>query len=317
VAAESPWVARLLVVAAAVLWSLSGVVLKAPVFGDLPAESRGAAIAGLRALFAALVLLPLLRPRRVRWRPGLVPMALCFAAMSVLFISALMTTSAAATIFLQYTSVVWACLLGWLILRERPGRPDLIALGFVVAGIGVILANDPGSPLGNVLALASGVAYAGVVVSLRALRDEDPIWLSFLNQAVTALVILPALLVLPMRVTATQLLLIAFLGAIQLALPYVLFSIGVRRVPAAEASLLLLVEPVLNPLWVLMVWGEQAVWSTWVGGGIILAGVASRFLPYRRARRPAAVPPPAQQRVPAPESIPVSAAAPPAPPGGP
>ncbi|MDQ3330911.1 MAG: EamA family transporter [Planctomycetota bacterium] len=300
----NPWRFRLLVLAAAVLWSLSGVVLKAPAFEDLPADGRGPAIAGLRALFAALALLPMVRPRRIRWRLGLIPMAACFASMSVLFISALMTTTAAATIFLQYTSVVWACLLGWLLLRERPGRPDAIAVLCVVAGIGVILANETGSPLGNGLALASGVAYAGVVVSLRALRNEDPIWLSFLNQIVSAAVILPWFLIKPIDLTATQIGWIAFLGAFQLALPYVLFSTGVRHVSAREASILLLVEPVLNPLWVLLVWGEQAAWATWIGGGIILGGLVLRFA-VAGARRP----PLARDVQSVPESAPIAASA--------
>jgi drug/metabolite transporter (DMT)-like permease len=293
----------LLVLAAAVLWSLSGVVLKAPAFDELPAEGRGPAIAGLRAMFAALTLLPMVRPRRIRWRLGLIPMTVCFASMSVLFISALMTTSAAATIFLQYTSVVWACLLGWLLLKERPGRPDAIALVCVVAGIAMILAKDRGSPLGNGLALASGVAYAGVVVSLRALRDEDSIWLSFLNQLVSAAVILPWFLLNPIHLNTAQVGWIAFLGAVQLALPYVLFSTDVKRVPAREASILLLVEPVLNPLWVLLVWGEQVAFATWIGGGIILGGLVLRFV-VAGARTPAL----ARGVPPVPEPAPTAAA---------
>lgn len=301
---ESPWRSRFLVLAAAVLWSLSGVVLKAPAFADLPVEGRGPAIAGLRALFAALTLLPFVRPRRIRWRPGLIPMVVCFAAMSVLFISALMTTTAAATIFLQYTSVVWASLLGWLLLRERPGRPDTIAILCVVVGIAAILAKDPGSPLGNGLALASGVAYAGVVVSLRALRDEDPIWLSFLNQVLSAAVILPWFLMSPIELSGPQIGWIAFLGAVQLALPYVLFSTGVQQVSAREASILLLVEPVLNPLWVLLVWGEQAALATWIGGGIILGGLVLRFV-VAGARQPT----PARGVPSAPASAPIAASA--------
>jgi drug/metabolite transporter (DMT)-like permease len=273
----SPWRSRLLVLLAAVLWSLSGVVLKAPGFESLPLEGRGPAVAGLRALFAALTLLPFVRPRRIRWNLKLIPMVICFAAMSVLFISALMTTTAAATIFLQYTSVVWASLLGWLLLRERPDRSDAVAMICVVIGIVVILAKDPGSPFGNGLALASGVAYAGVVVSLRSLRDQDPIWLSFLNQLVAAVVILPWYLLNPIELAAPQIGWLIFLGAVQLALPYVLFSTGVQQVPAREASVLLLIEPVLNPLWVLLVWGEQAAVTTWIGGGIILAGLVLRF----------------------------------------
>lgn len=274
---ETIWKSRLLVLAAAVLWSLSGVVLKAPAFDGLSPESRGPAVAGLRAAIAALVILPFVRPSRVRWRPGLVPMAVSFAAMSVLFVSALMATTAAAAIFLQYTSVVWACLLGWAVLQEKPGRADTVALACVAVGIGVILHHDRGSPAGNALALASGVTYACVVVSLRALRDEDPFWLSFLNQAVSAAFILPWLFFRPVDLTATQALLIAFLGVVQLALPYVLFARGVKHVPAREASLLLLVEPLLNPLWTLLVWGERAGWATWLGGAVILCGLVARF----------------------------------------
>lgn len=301
---DSPWRSRLLVLAAAVLWSLSGVVLKAPAFEDLPADGRGPAIAGLRALFAALTLLPLVRTRHMRWRMGLIPMTVCFSSMSVLFISALMTTTAAATIFLQYTSVVWACLLGWLFLREQPGRPDAFAVVSVIAGISVILAQESGSPLGNGLALASGFAYAGVVVSLRALRSEDPIWLSFLNQVVSAAVILPWFLLNPIALTGTQIGWIAFLGAFQLALPYVLFSNGVRQVSAREASILLLVEPVVNPLWVLLVWGEQAAWATWIGGGIILSGLVLRFV-VAGARKPPLV----RGVQSTPESAPIAASA--------
>ncbi len=255
-------------------------------------------------MFAALTLLPFVRPSRIRWRLGLIPMVVSFAAMSVLFISALMTTTAAATIFLQYTSVVWASLLGWLLLRERPGRPDVIAMLCVVVGIAVILAKDHGSAFGNGLALASGVAYAGVVVSLRALRNENPIWLSFLNQAVSAVVILPWFLMWPIELSAPQIGWLAFLGAIQLALPYVLFSIGVQQVSAREASILLLIEPLLNPLWVLLVWGEQAALATWIGGGIILGGLVLRFV-VAGARQPA----PVRGVPPVPESAPMAASA--------
>lgn len=306
---ESVWRSRSLVLAAAVLWSLSGVVLKAPAFDGLSPDARGPAVAGLRAVFAAMALLPFLRPSRIRWRPALVPMAFGFSAMSVLFVSALMATTVAAAIFLQYTSVVWACLLGWAVLRERPGRPDAVALAFVALGIGVILYHDRGSPVGNVLALASGVAYAGVVVSLRALRDEDPVWLSFLNQATGAALIVPWMVWIGVELTAAQVALIAFLGVVQLALPYVLFSHGVRHVSAGEASLLLLVEPILNPLWTLLVWGEQAAWTTWTGGVIILGGLVARFA-WAAWRPPL---PPAELRS-APSSEPTAAvaAAPPA-----
>lgn len=283
--------ARLCVLASALLWSLSGLILKAPVFDSLPPESRGPAVAALRALVAAVVLIPFVwsRPKRLRW--ALVPMSLNFAMLSVLFISAMMATTSAAAIFLQYTAVLWSCLLGWLILCERPGRPDVVALLFVAAGFWVILAPGGGSTIGNLLAIGSGIAYAGVIVSLRALRDEDPIWLSFVNQVVSALVLLPWLYMNPVPITASQFTWIAFLGGFQLALPYVLFSIGVKHVSAREASLLTLIEPVVNPLWVLLAWGENVPAATWAGGGLILTGLFARFvLAGRASPLPKAVP---------------------------
>lgn len=300
---------RLLILLTAVLWSLSGVVLKSPAFEQLPAEARGAALAGLRAAFATLVLLPLVRPRHVRWRPGLVPMTAAFAAMSGLFISAMLATTAAAAVFLQYTSTVWACLLGWLFLKERPGKPDAVALAFVIIGIAVIIAGDWGrdTMTGNVLALASGLCYAGVVVCLRSLRDEDPAWLTFLNHAVSAAVLLPWLLVRPVSLTATHLSLIAFLGVVQMALPYIVFSVGVRTVPAREAALLLLIEPILNPLWVALAWGGPVPTETWVGGAVILSGLAVRFAVTGRSR-------PAAAAGDEPYPVPSSEARPPVPP---
>ncbi|MCH7686057.1 MAG: EamA family transporter [Planctomycetes bacterium] len=271
---------RILVVSAAMLWSTSGLFLKSPPMEELPLDSRGPVLACYRALFAAAVLIPFVRFGSIRWKPALVPMTILFAVMNLLFVTAMTRTTAAATIFLQYTSTVWAFLFGLLFLKERIERGNLVALAFSLCGIFWIVAGDWGGEnfIGNLLALGSGFCYAGVVLSLRALRDEDSVWLVTLNHLIGGLVLLPWVFSVDVRLRSEQWLLVALMGAFQMGVPYVLFARGIRSVRTQEAALLSLMEPVLNPVWVLFVWGRSPKPATWIGGALILTGLAVRYL---------------------------------------
>jgi drug/metabolite transporter, DME family len=293
---------RLLLIAAALLWSTSGVVLKSPplVNWDLPLEMRGPILACYRAAFALLFLLPFVRWKRVRWRPAILPMALCFGAMNLLYITALTRTTAAAAIFLQYTASIWAFVFGWLFLKERIDRGNLLALLLAVAGIAWIVAGDWGGPnaVGNVMALGAGLSYAGVILCLRQLRDEDSAWLIAVDHAVSFVILLPWVAIATSQgssenpgmssgLDAVQWSLVAALGVTSMALPYVIFARAIRHVPTQEAGLLLLLEPILNPVWVWLAWGEENPPQIWIGGGLILSGLAVRYLliPASRALR--------------------------------
>jgi drug/metabolite transporter (DMT)-like permease len=206
-------------------------------------------------------------------------MALSYAAMNGLYVSAMTRTTAAAAIFLQYTATAWAVLLGWLFLRERARRGDLVALAFAVSGIlCIVVAEWSGAnATGNLLGLCSGFAYAGVVVGLRGLRDEDPYWLVFVNNICGGLALLPWVLSMDVQLDAPQWSVIAAFGVIQMAIPYVLFARALRGVSAHEAALLTIIEAVLNPIWVLLFVGEVALDSTWMGGGLIVTGLVLRY----------------------------------------
>lgn len=271
---------RILLVSAAIMWSTSGLVLKSPLMEELPLDSRGPVLACYRALFAAAVLIPFVRLGSIRWKPTLVPMTILFAVMNLLFVTAMTRTTAAATIFLQYTSTAWAFLFGLLFLKERVERGNLVALAFSMCGIFWIVAGDWGGEnfIGNLLALGSGFCYAGVVLSLRALRDEDSAWLVTLNHLIAGLVLLPWVFSADVSLRGEQWLLVALLGAFQLGVPYVLFARGIRSVRIQEAALLSLMEPVLNPVWVLFAWGRSPEPTTWIGGALILTGLAARYL---------------------------------------
>jgi DME family drug/metabolite transporter len=271
---------RILLVSAAILWSTSGLFLKSPPMEELPLDSRGPVLACYRALFAAAVLIPFVRVGSIRWKPALVPMTISFALMNLLFVTAMTRTTAAATIFLQYTSTVWAFLFGLLFLKERVERGNLVALAFSVCGIFWIVVGDWGGDnfTGNLLALGSGFCYAGVVLSLRALRDEDSAWLVTLNHLIGGLVLLPWVVSANVSLRSEQWFLVAFLGVFQMGVPYVLFARGIRSVRTQEAALLSLMEPVLNPVWVLFVWERSPQPTTWIGSAIILTGLAIRYL---------------------------------------
>jgi drug/metabolite transporter, DME family len=270
------------VLAAAVLWSLGGVFAKSLALD-------GPTIAFYRSLFAGFVLVPIVpRSRRVL-RPALLPLGLAFGAMTGLYIAAIKATTAANAIFLQSTATSWTIPLSALILRERPDRRSVLGIGLATLGIAAIVLygydGRPNEERGIVLGLASGIFYAGVAIGLRGLRTLDPVWLSGFNNLVGALALGAWLIATgspPTLPNASQALALAGFGAIQMAIPYALFARGLRSVTAPEASLIALVEPVLNPVWVVLVTGERPAAATLVGGLFLLSGVTCRYWPPGR-----------------------------------
>ena len=271
---------RTLLIAAAILWSTNGLIVKSPPLQAISLEDRGWLLACYRSLFASLALLPLVSWRRVRWRPGLLVSAATFTAMNTSYVIGLTRTSAAAATFLQYTSTVWVFLFGWLALKERVHRGNVVALLCAIVGILwiVFAERDQQRADGNLFALGSGIGFAGVVLSLRWLRDEDSAWLTFLNHVISGLVLLPIMLPRGIELQPLQWLLIALLGIFQMGLPYMLAARGVALVTVQEAALLLLLEPILNPIWVRFCWGEQVGWPTLFGGALILGGLGLKYV---------------------------------------
>lgn len=280
---------RLLVVAAAVLWSLSGFFVKSPWLADLPAASAGPTIAFYRCVFAFVILLPFVRPSRIRWHPALLLMAGFFASMNILLICSMTRTSAANAILLQYTAPIWMFVASVTLLGERADRRNLAALVLGMAGVGVIVVAFWGGTeaSGVLMGLGAGVSYGGVVVCLRVLRDHDPFVLVALNHGVSALVVLPWIAGQGSVPDAGQLATLFAFGTLQMAVPYVLFSRGMRTVSPQEAGVITLIEPIINPVWVLLLWHEPVALATVIGGAFILAGLAVRYIPWGRAGRTA------------------------------
>lgn len=278
---------RLQVLAAAFLFSTGGAAIKA-------CSLTGWQVAAIRAGIAAVALLLLLPATRRGWSLRLLPVAAAFAATTVLFAVCNKLTTAASTIFLQATAPIYIVLLGPVLLRERIRRNDLafmaaLAVGMVLFFVGDQPAADtaPQPVLGNILAAAAGLSWGLTIIGLRWLGrhagpGEDPSAAAVVSGNVLAcLIALPfALPVAAFR--PTDWLLVIFLGVFQIAVAYVFLTRGVRRVTALEVSLLLLLEPVLNPLWALLVHGERpGPWAA-VGGAIIILATAVNTLAQGR-----------------------------------
>lgn len=276
-AAASKLRGRLLVLAAALLWSTSGLFAKATIFDDWPVAQRGVLLAFWRAAFAATVLAPTVR--RPRFRRPLVPLLICFAGMNVAYLTAMVQTTAANAIWLQSTAPWWVFGFSVLWIGEPIVRRDLVPLAFGVLGVGTILFFEvQGEAVGGVIfGLASGVCYAGVVLMMRQLRAENPGWIVALSHGVTALVLLPWLLLAGIWPSPAQLAVLALFGTVQMAVPYMLLFRGLRSVTGVEATAIGLAEPVLMPLWVFLAWGEQPAPWTLVGAALILAGLLLRY----------------------------------------
>ncbi|HWC88036.1 MAG TPA: EamA family transporter [Pirellulales bacterium] len=289
---------RLMILSAAVLWSSNGLFVKSPLFDDWPEAARGMVLAFWRALFASMVLLPVVR--RPRFRLALVPMTIAFTAMSFTFLQSMTLGTAANAIWLQSTAPLWVFVFGLCVYREPLERRDLGPLAAGVAGTAIILCFELGrsglsshAALGALLGLASGLAYAFVVVSMRRLRELGTAWLVALNHLVSAVLLAPFCFAMDERPHGWQWPVLLLFGLAQMAIPYLLFARGLRYVSSQEGAAIALLEPVLSPLWVLLVWGERPAPWTIAGGLLILAGLLLRYLLLagRGASRPEPVAP--------------------------
>ena len=270
---------RLLLLAAAVLWSSAGAVIK---LSSLDAWQ----LAGGRALVAAVFLGVAVPGARRRPSPRLLLVALAYACTTVLFVLANKLTTAANAIFLQDTAPLWVLLLSPWALGERPTRGELLSVPVFGAGLALFFVDrlSPGQLTGNLVALVAGVAFAASILGLRRLGPEGPaalVWGNLLAAAVT----LP-LWPLGPAAGAADLGAVAFLGVFQLGLAYLCFAVGLRGTPAVEASLLVLLEPVLNPVWTYLFAGERPGPWALAGGAVILLATAWRTLqPWLQERR--------------------------------
>jgi drug/metabolite transporter (DMT)-like permease len=261
--------AVLLVIAASILWSFGGVMIKSV---DWPSMAK----AGARSAVAAIVMWIWLGRPRFTFSPAQLGVAVTYAGTLIFFIAATDRTTAANAIFLQYTAPLYVALLGFWLLGERTRPLDWLCIAIALGGIGLFFQDQLTTTgiLGNILALASGACFAGTALFLRKERDNCPTSGLLLGNILTAVVGLP--FGLGRNPSGTEWAILGLMGAVQLGIPYIFYSIAIRRVTALQAILIPMLEPILNPVWVALRKGEiPGPWSL-AGGALVLGAVILR-----------------------------------------
>ncbi|HEU4724398.1 MAG TPA: DMT family transporter [Candidatus Eisenbacteria bacterium] len=267
---------RLQVLAAALIFSAGGAGIKAC---DLTPWQ----IASFRSGIAAIVVLLLMPEARRGWSWRVVVAGLPYAATVLLFVLANRLTTSANTIFLQSTAPLYILLAAPFLLRERNRPVDIAVMGLIAGGLALFFVGvdaprrtAPDPVAGNLLAVLSGVAWALTIMSLRWMGRAGGDHRGSAAGAVVSGNLTAFLIGLPLalpveRFTPVDGIVLAGLGVVQLGLGYVFLTKATRHVPAFEASVLLLVEPALNPIWALVINGEiPGPWAI-AGGAVILA----------------------------------------------
>jgi drug/metabolite transporter (DMT)-like permease len=228
------------------------------------------AIAGSRSLIA-IVVIGLVMPgvgRKISWR--ILPGALAYAGTVVLFVIATKLTSAANAIFLQYTAPIYIAIISPWVLHERTKPLDWLLILVALCGVALFFVDQLSFEgfSGVIAALASGVSFAWLTVFMRRHRNESPESILLLGNILTLLFASPWMF--PFANLERNGIWILLLGVLQLAIPYLLYSQAIKHIRALDAAIISIIEPILNPIWVILVKGEHASRWSIIGGAIVL-----------------------------------------------
>lgn len=279
-----------LVVAAGALWSLMGLGLRqieaATVWQILFWRSVGAVL----VLFAFICWSsggrPLAQIRRVGLAGAIGGFGLVFAFAGSIY--AIQTTTIANAVFLFTASPFVAAILGWIVLGERVKPWTWAAIALAVFGMYLMVREGlaTGALAGNIAALLSAAGFGAFSVCLRWGKVNDMLPVSMLG-GVFAMITAAIVLTLQgkaIAVSAHDMGMAALIGAVILALGMVMYTLGSKVIPAAEATLLSMVEVLLGPVWVFLFRGETASANTFLGGGVLLVAVALNAIMGARTR---------------------------------
>ena len=257
----------------AVLWSTSGLFIKL-------VDWHPVVIAGTRSLLAALFLsgIRLLYKPKNRLKNRILPLwagAFAYAMTMLTFIIANKLTTSANAIVLQYSAPIWAALFGWFLIKEKAHWENWAAIVCIFAGFFMLFRDSSGAGafMGDCVAILSGVFFGLHSVFLRMQKDGNPLDSMLLAHVISFFVSIPFMAVYPPVLKVSTVFPIIYMGIVQIGFSSILYSYGLKRISAVQAMLTATIEPLLNPVWVLLFTGEIPAVSAIIGCGIILAAV--------------------------------------------
>jgi drug/metabolite transporter, DME family len=260
------------VLIAAVLWSSGGIFIKLVSLHPMQ-------ISFFRGIFAAIVFAIIFRKKALIFNGMTFVNGIFYAAILILFVIATKLTTAANAIFLQYTAPIYVLIFEPLINKTEFKRINVITIFVCFIGMILFFMGELSFTHieGNIIALLSGIAFAAFLIGMRNNKHEYQFSTIFYGNIIITLICIPMLGSLN-TVTISDMLMVAFLGIFQIGIAYAIFTYGLKRVFAIEASLIAMIEPVLNPVWVLIWYGEVPSFLAIIGGLMIISVIALRTL---------------------------------------
>ena len=253
----------------AVLWSLGGLFIKL-------IDWHPVAISGSRSGIAVIVMFLYYRKPIKRISKPQFFGALSYAALVFLFVSANKLTTSANAILLQFTSTIWIALFSKWFLKKVVTKLDWLIITIIIMGMYLFFMGDLeyGSTIGNILAILSGVAMASMIIFFNLQTTEKPIETTIIGNCFVFILALP--LIVHISLDLKSIIGILVLGIFQLGISYIFFTNAIHFVSPLEAILIPIIEPILNPVWVLVFTGEKISLYSILGGIIILSAVVIR-----------------------------------------
>lgn len=260
----------------ALLWSTGGLLIKS-------IDAHPFAIAGGRSIIAGIVLWVYLRKPNFTYSIAQLSGAFMYALTVILFVLANKMTSSANAILLQYTGPIWVALFSGVILKERVQTIDWLAIITVIIGMSLFFIDELtiSGMNGNIIAICSGFAFAGLAIALRMQKDDSPFESILLGNILTG-VFGSYWIMESLPLSNGSIIGLLLLGIIQLGIPYILYAKAIQHVTALESILIPVLEPLMNPLWVFLVAGEIPGKGAFIGGAIVLLAIVFRSIMSQR-----------------------------------
>ncbi len=266
----------------ALLWSAGGIFIKLVPWNPL-------AITGARGFLAALVMLCYLRLKRIRptFSRKTARIAVSLAGVCATFVTANKLTTAANAIVLQYCAPVYVLAYVALVQKKKLKAFDIAVVPVTILGVALCFIGQigKGTAIGDIVAIVSGMFFAAMFISTEGVSEQTRLSGIMQGQFLTALIGLPVLFLTKPVFSAQAVLVIFLLGVFQVGLAYVFYAEAIKNAPLLTCSLLAVLEPLLNPVWVYLFAGENpGAWSI-VGGVIVTAAITVWYALDARSAR--------------------------------
>ncbi len=252
------------------LWSIAGIFIKLIPW-------NGLAISSMRSLFAGITVLAYIGIKRykITLNKRTVTAGLLMGCTYTAFVAANKLTTAANSIVLQFTAPIFIVIFSAVFFGQRFKRRDIAAVLCTFVGISMFFLDklEGGYLLGNIVAILAGVFMSGMYIAMGRAENTDRFSAVLIGQLTAFVIGLPFVFTTAPEISAVPVVCIIVLGVLQLGIPYILYGKAAEYCPPLACSLLGAIEPLLNPVWVLIFDGEKPGIFALIGGIIVIVSV--------------------------------------------